>query len=50
MENVSRKFAINSILYGDGKDRMEVLHSYCRAEKMDNKAQSKRIGFCSSLF
>lgn len=45
MENVSRKFAINAILYGNGKDRMEVLRSYCGAEKMDNKAQRKRIGF-----
>ena len=45
MENVSRKFAINAILYGDGKDRMEVLRSYCGAEKLDNKTHSKRIGF-----
>ena len=45
MENVSRKFTINAILYGDGKDRMEVLRSYCRAEKLDNKTNSKRIGF-----
>ncbi|MBQ1647474.1 MAG: AAA family ATPase, partial [Bacteroidales bacterium] len=45
MENVSRKFTINTILYGDGKDRMEVLRSYCGAEKLDNKTQSKRIGF-----
>ena len=45
MENVSRKFTINAILYGDGKDRMEVLRSYCGAEKLDSKAQSKRIGF-----
>ena len=45
MENVSRKFTINSILYGDGMDRMEVLRSYCGAEKLDNKAHSKRIGF-----
>ena len=44
MENVSRKFTINAILYGDGKDRMEVLRSYCGAEKLDNKTQSKRIG------
>ena len=45
MENVSRKFTINTILYGDGKDRMEVLRSYCGAEKLDNKTHSKRIGF-----
>ena len=45
MENVSRKFTINAILHGDETDRMEVLRSYCGAEKLENKTQSKRIGF-----
>ena len=45
MENVSRKFTINAILHGDVTDRMEVLRSYCGAEKLENKTQSKRIGF-----
>ncbi len=45
MENVTRKFVINSILYGDGVDRMVVLHNYCKAEKLDSKPQSRRIGF-----
>ena len=45
MENVTRKFTINSILQGDKIDRMEVLRSYCGAEKLDNKTQRKRIGF-----
>jgi len=45
MENVSRKFAINAILYGEGRDRMEILRSYCGAEKLDGRTQSKRIGF-----
>ena len=45
MENVARKFTISAILYGDVKDRMEVLRSYCGAEKLDSKAQGKRIGF-----
>lgn len=45
MENVSRKFMINAILHGDETDRMEVLRSYCGAEKLENKTQSKRIGF-----
>ena len=44
MENVSRKFMINAILHGDETDRMEVLRSYCGAEKLENKTQSKRIG------
>lgn len=45
MENVSRKFTINAILHGDEIDRMEVLRSYCGAEKLENKTLSKRIGF-----
>ena len=45
MENVSRKFTINAILHGDETDRMEVLRSYCGAEKLEDKTQSKRIGF-----
>ena len=45
MENVSRKFTINAILHGDETDRMEVLRSYCGAEKLENKTQSKKIGF-----
>ena len=45
MENVSRKFTINAILHGDVTDRMEILRSYCGAEKLENKTQRKRIGF-----
>ena len=45
MENVSRKFTINGILHGDETDRMEVLRSYCGSEKLENRTQSKRIGF-----
>ena len=45
MENVSRKYTISRILYGDEKDHMEVLHSYCKAEKLDNNTKSHRIGF-----
>ena len=42
---IAEKFTISAILYGDVKDRMEVLRSYCGAEKLDSKAQGKRIGF-----
>ena len=45
MENVARKLSINTILYGEGKDRMEILRAYCDAEKLDNKTQTRRIGF-----
>jgi hypothetical protein len=44
MENVARKYSINSILYGSSKPAMEVLHAYCGAEKLDNRS-SRRIGF-----
>ena len=44
MENIARKFSINTILYGSEKPCMEVLHAYCNAEKLDNQVQ-RRIGF-----
>ncbi len=44
MENIARKFSINSILYGGEKPAMEVLHAYCNAERLDNQPQ-RRIGF-----
>ena len=45
MENVSRKYTINEILHGNEKKRMDVLRSYCDAEKMDGQVKSRRIGF-----
>ena len=44
MENVARKFSINSILYGNEKSPMDILHAYCNAEKLDNQTHH-RIGF-----
>ena len=44
MENVARKFSINSILYGNAKSAMDVLHAYCNAERLDNQTH-RRIGF-----
>ena len=44
MENVARKFSINSILYGNEKSAMDVLHAYCNAERLDNQTH-RRIGF-----
>ncbi len=44
MENVARKFSINSILYGSEKSPMDILHDYCNAERMDNHT-TRRIGF-----
>ena len=44
MENVARKFSINSILYGSEKSPMDILQAYCNAEKLDNQTH-RRIGF-----
>jgi hypothetical protein len=44
MENVARKFSINSILYGNEKSPMDILHAYCNAERLDNHT-IRRIGF-----
>jgi SpoVK/Ycf46/Vps4 family AAA+-type ATPase len=44
MENVARKFSINSILYGGEKSPMDILHAYCNAERLDNQT-TRRIGF-----
>ena len=44
MENVARKYSINSILYGNEKSTMEILHAYCNAERLDNQTH-RRIGF-----
>ena len=45
IENVARKHAINSILYGTADDMLPVLESYCRCEQLNNSATRKRIGF-----
>lgn len=44
MENVARKFSINSILYGNEKSPMDILHAYCNAERLDGHT-TRRIGF-----
>ena len=44
MENVARKFSINFILYGNEKPCMDVLHAYCKAERLDSQTH-RRIGF-----
>ena len=44
MENVARKFSINSVLFGSEKSPMDILHAYCNAERLDNQTH-RRIGF-----
>ena len=45
IENIARKHAINSILYGDSTDVLSLLESYCRNEQLSNTVTRKRIGF-----
>ena len=45
IENVARKHAINSILYGTADEMLPVLESYCRCEQLNNGIARKRIGF-----
>ena len=45
MENVARKYSINSILYGTEKSPMDILHAYCAAERLDSAQPTRRIGF-----
>jgi ATP-dependent 26S proteasome regulatory subunit len=45
IENVARKHAINSILYGTADEMLPVLESYCRCEQLNNGVTRKRIGF-----
>ena len=45
IENVARKHAINSILYGNDTEMLPVLESFCRCEQLNNNVTRKRIGF-----
>ena len=45
IENVARKHAINSILYGTADEMLPVLESYCRCEQLNNGVMRKSIGF-----
>ena len=45
IENVARKHAINSILYGTADEMFPILEDYCRCEQLNNNVTRKRIGF-----
>lgn len=45
IENVARKHAINSILYGNEAEMLPTLEDYCRCEQLNNNVTRKRIGF-----
>ena len=45
IENVARKHAINSILYGNDTEMLPILEDYCRCDQLNNNITRKRIGF-----
>jgi SpoVK/Ycf46/Vps4 family AAA+-type ATPase len=45
IENVARKYAINSILHGDSADQLHVLRDYCNSERLCTKREARRVGF-----
>ncbi len=45
IENVARKYAINSILHGDSADQLHVLRDYCNSERLCMKREARRVGF-----
>ena len=45
IENIARKHAINSILYGNEAEMLPILEDYCRCEQLNNNVTRKRIGF-----
>ena len=44
VENVARRFCIETMLHGDDIDIMEALHSFCNEERLDCQ-RPRRIGF-----
>ena len=44
MENVTRKFNIHVLLYGDGKEAMSILRPFCNEERL-NHHPVRKIGF-----
>ena len=45
IENVARKYAINSILYGDAQDPLDSLNSICDNELIEGDDNHQRVGF-----
>ena len=45
IENVTRKYAINSILYGESLDTLDSLNSICENELIENGNNHRRVGF-----
>lgn len=45
IENVARKYAINSILHGDTENLLPVLRNYCNSERLCTKRELRRVGF-----
>lgn len=44
IENIARHYAISNILYGENKNNIESLMTYCDSERLETK-QTRKIGF-----
>ena len=44
IENIARHFAINAVLHGDNRNRLNSLYAYCDGEKFEKK-ECRKIGF-----
>ncbi len=45
IENISRKATINAILHGEAANDLVRLTQYCNAERLDNQATRRKVGF-----
>ena len=45
IENVARKHSINVVLHGEQENLLENLLKECAAERLNNTAQQRRVGF-----
>ena len=45
IENVARKHSINVVLHGEQENLLENLSKECAAERLNNTAQQRRVGF-----
>ena len=44
IENIARHYAINTVLHGEGNNRLDSLYAYCDGERFEKK-EYRKIGF-----
>ena len=45
IENIARKHAIHSVLYGDSLNTLSQLQEYCASERLNVQTQRRKVGF-----